>query len=62
MPDLIDDANDKIEKEADKRIELIRQQAADIPKGHPGDCYQCGEPSPRIVRGRCAPCRDLHGE
>lgn len=38
----------------------IRRKAAEIPKGKPGECERCGEPSWRLVGGACAPCRDLH--
>lgn len=34
------------------------RRKADIPAGEPGDCTECGEPSKRLVGGRCAPCRD----
>lgn len=33
----------------------------EIPKGGAGECVECGGHSPRIVNGRCAPCRDLLG-
>lgn len=26
--------------------------------GEPGVCDECCEPMPRLVNGRCAPCRD----
>jgi hypothetical protein len=29
----------------------------DIPKGVAGTCRQCEEESPRLIGGRCAPCR-----
>jgi hypothetical protein len=37
----------------------IRATAA-IPfdPGVPGECAECGDDSLRLVRGRCAPCRD----
>lgn len=48
--------------EADKTSERMEvQEAADIaeiPKGIPGECERCGEPSWRLVGGACAPCRD----
>jgi len=37
----------------------IRQQAAMIPAGEPGDCDECGCFNPRLVLGVCSPCRDL---
>lgn len=39
-------------------VAAIRKQAAEIPKGKPGDCDECGEPSLRLVDGLCAACRD----
>ncbi len=27
--------------------------------GAPGECQTCGDDSPRLVGGRCAPCRDV---
>lgn len=29
-----------------------------IPLGAPGVCDECGDDMPRLVNGRCAPCRD----
>lgn len=29
-----------------------------VPAGVPGECEECGYDSPRLVGGRCAPCRD----
>lgn len=29
-----------------------------IPDGEPGECDECGEVTPRIVDGLCAPCRE----
>lgn len=31
---------------------------APVPAGEPGECESCGNDSPRLVRGRCARCRD----
>lgn len=42
-------------------LKAIRDQAAQIPAGVPGDCDLCGEWSARLVGGVCAPCRDKHG-
>lgn len=41
-------------------LKRVREQAAQIPVGNPGDCDLCGEWSGRLVDGVCAPCRDLH--
>lgn len=40
------------------RLEGIRRQVSAMPTGEPGECDKCGEDSPRLVRGVCAPCRD----
>ncbi len=44
----------------DANIQKLREQAAQIPPGKPGDCDLCGEWSGRLVKGVCAPCRDKH--
>ncbi len=36
----------------------IRAARQPIPAGAPGECSTCGGDSPRLVVGRCAPCRD----
>ena len=41
-------------------IKRVREQAAMIPVGKPGECDLCGEWSGRLVNGACAPCRDLY--
>lgn len=38
-------------------IDYIRSNAK-IPVGQPGECIECYEDSPRLVRGVCARCRD----
>lgn len=45
------------EKEA---VAAARRALANMPKGEPGECELCGEASPRLVRGACAPCRDRY--
>lgn len=39
------------------RIKTIRAQAVIAP-GVAGECDYCGEHSPRLIHGACAPCRD----
>lgn len=58
--DDVDNANEFFQEAHDKSIALIRAQAADIPKGMAGECFQCGEESLRLVKGACAPCRDKY--
>lgn len=38
--------------------ESIRAARQPVPAGEPGICENCDEQSPRLVGGRCAPCRD----
>lgn len=45
---------------ADARViaSLNKLKSVHIPVGQPGECKECGDHSPRLVGGRCAPCRD----
>ena len=58
MADEADKTADRMEVEEAARIAEIRRKAAEIPKGKPGECERCGEPSWRLVGGACASCRD----
>jgi hypothetical protein len=58
--DLFDQATEHELAETAYRIEQQRAKAAAIPAGTPGDCDYCGNPSPRLVDGHCAPCRDKY--
>ena len=58
MADEADKTADRMEFEEAANIAEIRRKAAEIPKGKPGECERCGEPSWRLVGGACAPCRD----
>lgn len=60
MADEVDLANDIAEGRKDAQLAKIKQQAAEMPKGEPGDCELCGEWSGRLVGGACAPCRDRY--
>jgi len=51
------DAREGILVNAD--VEVILNAAAEIPEGTPGECYDCGEYSERLVYGICASCRDI---
>jgi len=42
----------------DQLARLVAAARAPVPAGVPGECAQCGDDSPRLVGGRCAPCRD----
>lgn len=39
-------------------LELIRTKAKYMEPGDAGECIECGGYFARIVRGRCAMCRD----
>jgi len=56
MADIVDIANERIEKELEARLKL----PTDIPRGTPGECDMCGEWSSRLVKGACAPCRERY--
>lgn len=55
MPDEIDRLQEQEDMIRDAQVRAARVQ---IPAGAPGECQQCFEDSPRLVGGRCAPCRD----
>ena len=55
MSDEADEANDHAEV---IKEHFIRAARADIPPGRPGECEVCGDHSPRLINGVCAPCRD----
>jgi hypothetical protein len=54
MPDEFDQLAEK-ELIADAAIHSFR---FDIPVGEAGECCECEEYSPRLIGGKCAPCRD----
>ncbi|WP_242149566.1 conjugal transfer protein TraR [Sphingomonas sp. BAUL-RG-20F-R05-02] len=55
MPDLLDLAQ---QIEAEHLARAIKAACAPVAEGEPGDCSACGDHSLRLVRGRCAFCRD----
>lgn len=61
MADEVDQIQEFQQLTTDKEIEKIREKAAKIPPGTPGDCNICGEESQRLVHGNCARCRDRYG-
>jgi hypothetical protein len=60
MPDEIDLAQEREYIATNSAINQVREQAARIEPGTPGCCYLCGEWSPRLIQGACAPCRDRY--
>lgn len=58
MADDLDKAQEYMDFLSARDIALVQRAALNIPKGEPGECQRCGEDSPRLVNGVCAPCRD----
>ena len=58
--DFLDDAQKRDMDMVEEGVKVVRERAAKIPVGVPGDCTRCGEPSGRLVGGVCAPCRDKY--
>jgi len=55
MADIGDEAA-KIE--AEHLARALQASRRPVEPGEPGECEACGEDHPRLVNGRCAPCRD----
>jgi len=55
---LADDAAAISELHLESSLRAARQP---VPAGKPGICENCDEESPRLVGGRCAPCREPKG-
>jgi len=60
MSDEADYGSEREQEDTARAVAAARATAANIPKGEPGECVQCGEDSPRLVAGVCAPCRDKY--
>lgn len=56
MPDEIDRLQEHQEMLRESQIRAALKK--EIPVGVAGECFYCGEESPRLVGGNCAPCRD----
>lgn len=61
MADDVDGIVDREQAILDAQVHTAASKAALIPKGEPGDCSLCGEPSPRLIGHACARCRDRRG-
>lgn len=59
MADIIDQTQERNELAEAAHLDAIRRRAQLMP-GEPGECERCGEESPRLVKGACAPCRDRY--
>lgn len=57
---MADEADIAGQQEERARQEAIRNNSKPLAQGEPGDCDRCGEFSPRLVLGACAPCRDRY--
>ena len=60
----MDEVDRQLERDSildEANLKAIRQRAAAIPVGQPGECEYCGFESKRLVGGACAPCRDKYG-
>lgn len=60
MTDEIDRVQELTQLEEQCLINQVRAKA-NIPVGEAGICRDCGRESPRLVVGRCAPCREPTG-
>lgn len=61
MSDVIDKGCEREQMDTASAVDAARREAAKMPVGYAGTCYSCGEDSPRLVKGACAPCRDKYG-
>lgn len=57
MADDADLASVEIERAEERMRENLKPFQLD--PGVPGECYECGNESPRLVAGMCARCRDM---
>jgi hypothetical protein len=60
LPDAIDQGCRNEQRIIDSIINEARNKAAAIEPGAPGECVQCGEDMPRLVRRMCCRCRDKY--
>ncbi len=60
MADDVDVTGDRIAAEQEARDRLRGPDPYKPPPGTAGECDLCGESSPRLINGVCAPCRDKH--
>lgn len=58
MPDEIDQCQEFQHFHNEALVKKAIADGASIPTGIAGECKNCGEQSPRLVGGNCAPCRD----
>lgn len=58
--DDVDITDERTRQALEASLSRVRQAAAQMPAGKPGECDLCGEWSGRLVAGACAPCRDRY--
>ena len=59
--DDVDEATERNLRRIEEGSARAAAAVAAMPAGNPGECDLCGEESPRLVLGVCAPCRDRWG-
>lgn len=53
------DAADMAQAQGEQMLEVaLRAARVAVPAGVPGECEECGDETPRLIGGRCAPCRE----
>lgn len=58
MPDMFDHAQEIIEQQLERDMRNAGVGTFVLEAGEPGECIDCGYFKERLVKGRCAPCRD----
>lgn len=58
MADIVDLAQEVIEQQHARDLKNAGVGLFVLEPGVAGECQDCGYDSPRLVDGRCAPCRD----
>lgn len=58
MADDVDFATDIVARATARAVNAVRAAVAAEPIAAAGECQMCGDEMPRLVGGRCAPCRD----
>lgn len=58
MADIADLAQEIIEQQHDRDMKNAGVGTFVLEPGDPGECIDCGYWNDRLIKGRCAPCRD----
>lgn len=59
MPDMFDHAQEIIEQQLARDLANAGVGTFTLEPGDPGECLDCGYFNERLVKGRCAKCRDM---